>query len=327
MLITFFKQLFSRQKLVLRIGAFGLAVLLWVFVVSDNQYSMVLKIPIEARNLSAKKALKEEVPAFAQVRFSGTGRALFKAMLLKDFFEDYKLVLDLNRISEEYDFNLNEYFKEYPQKIVLPPSLELTYVEVVYPNDIHISLDEYLVKTVPIVPDIVVNTLSGYVQVDKIQLSPATIDIAGPKELMQSIHSVNTIKDTIYDIKAPIEKTILVDKKWKIVEYSLEAVHTSIDIQAISERIITEVPVKIVNVNPRYRVFVNPRTVSLTLVGGVNRISEIYPEDVFIYIDFEKSWNSTTQFYSPTVVTPNDILEWRDLSPRNVELVVTREVD
>ncbi len=327
MISAYLKRLFSRQKIVLRFGAFGLAVLLWVFVVSDNQYSMVLNIPIEARNLSAKKALKEEVPEFAQVRFSGTGRALFKAMLLKDFFEDYKLVLDLNRISEEYDFNLNEYFKEYPQKVVLPPSLELSYIEVVYPSDVHISLDEYLVKTVPIIPDILVNTVSGYVQVDKIHLSPAEIDIAGPKELMQSIQSVNTVRDTIQNASAPVDKTILIEKERKIIEYSLDEVQIAIDVQAISERIITEVPVKIVNVNPRYRVFVNPRTVSLTLIGGVNRISEIYPEDIFIYIDFDKSWNTTKQFYSPTVVMPNDILEWRDLSPRNVELVVTREVD
>lgn len=327
MFYTYLKQLFSRKNIILRLGALGLAVLLWVFVVSDNQYSMVLNIPMEARNLSAKKALKEEVPEFAQVRFSGTGRALFKAMLLKDFFEDFKIVLDLNRISEEYDFNLNEYFKEYPQKVVLPPSLELTYIEVVYPSDVHISLDEYLVKTVPIIPDMVVNTVSGYVQVDEIHLSPSTIDIAGPKELMQSIQSVYTVRDTINNASTPIEKTISIEKERKIIEYSLDEVQIEIDVQAISERIITEVPIKIVSVNPRYRVFVNPRTVSLTLIGGVNRISEIYPEDIFIYVDFEKSWSSTKQFYSPTVVMPNDILEWRDLSPRNVELVVTREVD
>jgi len=317
---------FSHQKLVLRLGALGLAALLWVFVVSDNQYTMVLEIPIEARNLSAKKALKEEVPEFAQARFAGTGRALFKAMLLKDFFEDYKLVLDLNRISEEYEFILNEYFNEYPQKVVLPPSLELEYIEVVYPSEVHISLDEYLVKTVPVLPDVLVKTASGYVQVSDIHVSPSTIDIAGPKELMQSIYFVHTVRDTVENLMSSIHKTIPIEKQKRIIEYSLEEVKYSVNIQAISERIITEVPVKIVNISSGYRVFVNPRTVSLTVIGGVDRISDVYPEDVFIYIDFKDKWNPKQQFYEPSVVTPNDILEWRDLSPRNVELVVTREV-
>jgi len=73
------------------------------------------------------------------------------------------------------------------------------------------------------------------------------------------------------------------------------------------------------------RVFVNPRTVSLTAVGGVLRIADIYPEDFFIYVDFEDQWSQKKQFYAPTVVIPNDIIEWQDLSPRNIELVVTRD--
>ena len=64
-------------------GAFGLALLLWVFVVSENEYTLILDLPIEARNLNAQKAHQEEVPPFASVRLRGTGRDLFKSFLLK----------------------------------------------------------------------------------------------------------------------------------------------------------------------------------------------------------------------------------------------------
>ena len=49
------------QRIALSLGAFGLALLLWIFVVSENEYTMVLDLPIEARNLSAQKAHREEV--------------------------------------------------------------------------------------------------------------------------------------------------------------------------------------------------------------------------------------------------------------------------
>ena len=52
----------SFQKLALRIGAFGMAIILWLFVVSEEEYSIIMSMPIEARNISAQKALKEEVP-------------------------------------------------------------------------------------------------------------------------------------------------------------------------------------------------------------------------------------------------------------------------
>ena len=60
------------------------------------------------------------------------------------------MVLDLEGISKEYEFVLNDYFERYPQKIVLPAKYNLTFVEVIFPNRIQISLDDYEEKTVPI---------------------------------------------------------------------------------------------------------------------------------------------------------------------------------
>ena len=56
-------------------------------------------MPIEVRNLPARHALTEEVPKSAKVRLRGAGRALFKTIILKNFTSDFKLVLDLERLS------------------------------------------------------------------------------------------------------------------------------------------------------------------------------------------------------------------------------------
>ena len=69
------------RSLGIRLGAFFLAVFLWLFVVSENEYTLTVEIPIEARNLPAKHALKEEVPKFAKVNLKGTGRGLFKTII------------------------------------------------------------------------------------------------------------------------------------------------------------------------------------------------------------------------------------------------------
>jgi len=68
---------FLNQKIALPIGAFSLAILLWVFVVSENEYTMIIDLPIEARNLNVQKAHKEEVPNFAAVRLKGRRSAKF----------------------------------------------------------------------------------------------------------------------------------------------------------------------------------------------------------------------------------------------------------
>lgn len=318
-------QFISRQKIGLRIGAAGLALVLWVFVVSNDFYFMTLTTPIEVRNLSVRKALREEVPKEALVRFYGTGRALFKAFLLKRFYDEFKLVLDLERISDEYEFFLNSYFKEYPQKVVIPPSFDIEYIEIVYPFQVSISLDEYLVKTVPIVSGINLMTAPGYVLVGIIELTPDSAVVAGPMEVIQDLSQLLTNSDTLDQVNLPVSVQIGLKSPGNLVQFTPEQVHYHADVQAISERIITEVPVDIVNVPSGYRIFVSPTTVALTIIGGANRISRIEPEEINVTIDFGSQWNSEIQFYEPTVSVPEGVIDWQDLSPRNLELIVTRE--
>ena len=42
------KSFLFLQKLGIRLGAMGLALLLWLFVVSENEYTMVVDVTIEA---------------------------------------------------------------------------------------------------------------------------------------------------------------------------------------------------------------------------------------------------------------------------------------
>ena len=316
------------QSLGMRLGAVGLALLLWVFVVSENEYSMVMDMPIEARNLSAQKAHKKEVPEYAQVRLKGPGRALFKTLLLKNFISNFKLVIDLDRISEEYDFYLNEYYERFPQKVVIPSSYELEYIEVVYPDSIHISLDEYMVKKLPVIVPVLIKPAPGYTQVGELNILPDSLDAAGPKEVIQEMKFVSTIRDTYLLQDFDLSDNLNIDKKSQsLVEYSQATITIKQNIEPVSERIISEIPVKLINVLPNLRLFVNPTTVALTVIGGVDRIAAVNSEDIFVTIDFAKQWVSGKNYYEPSVIVPKDILDWQDLSPRNLELVVTKEIN
>lgn len=318
-----FESIASR-KIGLRLGAFGLAVILWVFIVSSDMYEMVMTVPIEVRNLSEQKALREEVPKRAQVRFEGTGRALFKTILLKKFYKEFKLVLDLDRISDEYEFILNDYFRMYPRKIVIPNEFEIRYIEVDFPREIKISLDDYSVRTIPIVSKIIIMPAPGFIIVGDIILEPAEIEIAGPKDIVEDVASINTVADTISNVTTNVSQNIGFELLHPQIQLSHRDVILSLDVQALSERIISEVPVSVINVPTGYRVFVSPHTVSLTIIGGIDLIGNITPEDIQLTIDFDSQWNLNQQFYEPQVKVPKGVINWQDISPPNVELIVTQ---
>ena len=321
------KTFLSWQKMGIRFGAISLASLLWIFVISENIYLMVVDMPIEARNLPARHALKEEVPTYAKVKLKGTGRSLFKTILLSRFIPGFKLVLDLERISEEYDFILNDYFERYPQKVSIPSNFDVNYVEVIYPRSIHISLDEYKEKTVLVEPKIRIKTAPGFVIVGKPIISPSKVKIAGSRNIVESIYFVSTISDTIIDASLPISIMLsLKSESGLLLEYTPKTVSFKQSVQSISERIISEIPVQILNVKEDVQAFVSPQTVSLTVIGGTEFISSLEPESLIVSVNFN-DWNSKKQFYDLNVKTSKDVISWMDLSPQNVELVVTKRAN
>ena len=306
--------------------SFVIAFIFWFFIKSEDTYSVTTSIPLVARNLQEQKTYKEEVPESIIVTLKGSGRAFIWLRFFDNFYEDYKAVIDLSSIADEYNFELDQYYKNNPEKIVLPTSLDLEFVEVISPRNIKINLDQYLVKKVPIMSEIMVTTSAGYIQVGEV-FSPDSISIGGPQEIVDTIDFVKTQKDTLVDLMSSIDSEFLIINPDRVVDFDPKKVEGFINIQPISETIVTGIPVKLINKPNDINVFVNPATVSLTIVGGLDQIASIVSTDIEVLINFEKSWSADKQFYSPEVRIPDSILEWKDLSPNNLEILVIKEIN
>ena len=306
--------------------SFVIAFVFWFFIKSEDTYTVNLDIPLVARNLQEQKTYKEEVPESIFVTLKGTGRSFIWLRVFNNFYgDDFKAVIDLSSITDEYNFELDSYYKENPEKIVLPSSLDLQFVEVLNPRNVQIKLQRYMVKKVPIESQILVSTEPGYIAVGG-QFSPDSISIGGPEEAVNEIDFVFTEKDTLLGLIASVNGNWSILNPNKLVSFDPKKVDAFIDVQPISETIITGIPVELVNKPSDVNVFVNPATVSLTIVGGLKQITNILPEDIDVIIDFDL-WNSEKQFYSPTIKLPDYLLEWKDLSPNNLEILVIKEIN
>ena len=306
--------------------SFVIAFVFWFFIKSEDTYTVNLDIPLVARNLQEQKTYKEEVPESIFVTLKGTGRSFIWLRVFNNFYgDDFKAVIDLSSITDEYNFELDSYYKENPEKIVLPSSLDLQFVEVLNPRNVQIKLQRYMVKKVPIESQILVSTEPGYIALGG-QFSPDSISIGGPEEAVNKIDFVFTEKDTLLDLIASVNGNWSILNPNKLVSFDPKKVDALIDVQPISETIVTGIPVELINKPNDVNVFVNPATVSLTIVGGLKQITNILPEDIDVIIDFDL-WNSEKQFYSPTIKLPDYLIEWKDLSPNNLEILVIKEIN
>jgi len=306
--------------------SFVIAFVFWFFIKSEDSYTVNLDIPLVARNLQEQKTYKEEVPESIFVTLKGTGRSFIWLRVFNNFYrDDFKAVIDLSSITDEYNFELDSYYKENPEKIVLPSSLDLQFVEVLNPRNVQIKLQRYMVKKVPIESQILVSTEPGYIALGG-QFSPDSISIGGPEEAVNQIDFVFTEKDTLLDLIASVNGNWSILNPNKLVSFDPKKVDALIDVQPISETIVTGIPVELINKPNDVNVFVNPATVSLTIVGGLKQITNILPEDINVIIDFDL-WNSEKQFYSPKIKLPDYLIEWKDLSPNNLEILVIKEIN
>tara|TARA_B100000405_G_C16649297_1_gene397843 strand:+ start:48 stop:1010 length:963 start_codon:yes stop_codon:yes gene_type:complete len=306
--------------------SFVIAFVFWFFIKSEDTYTVNLDIPLVARNLQEQKTYKEEVPESIFVTLKGTGRSFIWLRVFNNFYrDDFKAVIDLSSITDEYNFELDSYYKENPEKIVLPSSLDLQFVEVLNPRNVQIKLQRYMVKKVPIESQILVSTEPGYIALGG-QFSPDSISIGGPEEAVNEIDFVFTEKDTLLNLIASVNGNWSILNPNKLVSFDPKKVDAFIDVQPISETIVTGIPVELINKPNDVNVFVNPATVSLTIVGGLKQITNILPEDIDVIIDFDL-WNSEKQFYSPTIKLPDYLIEWKDLSPNNLEILVIKEIN
>ena len=306
--------------------SFVIAFVFWFFIKSEDTYTVNLDIPLVARNLQEQKTYKEEVPESIFVTLKGTGRSFIWLRVFNNFYrDDFKAVIDLSSITDEYNFELDSYYKENPEKIVLPSSLDLQFVEVLNPRNVQIKLQRYMVKKVPIESQILVSTEPGYIALGG-QFSPDSISIGGPEEAVNEIDFVFTEKDTLLDLIASVNGNWSILNPNKLVSFDPKKVNALIDVQPISETIVNGIPVELINKPNDVNVFVNPATVSLTIVGGLKQITNILPEDIDVIIDFDL-WNSEKQFYSPSIKLPDYLIEWKDLSPNNLEILVIKEIN
>ena len=137
------------------------------------------------------------------------------------------------------------------------------------------------------------------------------------------INHVQMPPDTFNNVSTTLKNTLTINSNQTLVKYNPTQVKISVDIQQISEKIIADIPVDIKNVPDKIRVFSSPQTVSLTVIGGLQRIASLTPEEIKVSINFS-DWSSQIQFYEPKVNLPNGLIDWKDISPKSLEIAVAR---
>jgi hypothetical protein len=272
------------------------------------------------------KTLKNKLPENIRATFSGRGLDLINVSLSRK--SSFKFVLDLQRIEFFYDFPMNEYFENNPEKVVYPSRTQIRFLQIIWPDTLHIELDRLMQVRIPVIPDVNIETSPGYILSGVPVLIPDSVSLSGPRTNVRNYKNIRTEAYNAKGVYNPIKVQLhLLIPEMENIEISNHEVNYFQAVEQIGEITVENIPVEILNTPVGSRIEISPSTVSLTVSGAISVLKCLQITDFKIFFDFNKGWQPGQLTYTPVVELPAGVINWSEMVPRRIEVRVVREMN
>lgn len=290
------------------------ALLIWFYVVTDNYFEVTVRVPLQLVNFPQGYILANEIPSHIKVLFRGSGKSLFNF-----YYHEKSIELDLHQIRQSAIFRLNIGMIN-----GISPGVNIAPLRIVYPDSVLVKLDKYAIKQVAVHSNLKMKPMDGYTMIGDIQLKPDSVFISGPEMLVSKIEFVETVTKTYDRLLKPLKGNVtLIRSENKILQYTMDDVQFTADIQRIGERFISGIPIQVLNAPSNVDMSVIPSTLSLKLQGGVSLLAGLGKQDIVASIDYRSRSRYRGEGIPANIKLPPDIT-FSDVHPKFFELRVNR---
>jgi len=304
----------SGKKIRPLIGSVLVAIILWLIVAMQKEYTYHVNVPINLVRIAEGKVLAQTIPESALIEFKGKGSSIIGML-----FYNVKLNLEIPQIDKTSTIEL----KDYLNFLDLPVTFGLETGEIIEPKTIKLVVDEFVVLKKPILLSGSVGTKNGYTLLDY-NFSPDTAEISGPKSIVMQQDYIFTELLGFVDKKANFKTRItLKNPQPGITVISPSNIEAIFNIQRLIERVVYDIPIKVINVPANFKVEAVPNKMSLKIKGGEDLVAEIDREDFKAEIDFLKSYHVEKEAYGASITAPKNI-SWIESIPQSFKLKVRR---
>lgn len=311
----------NAKQIVSWIISFIFASLIWFVIVNDKEYTIAMEIPIQVYEPREDKTLKNRIPKTAMVRFQGKGRALLTAKIL----QKPVLILDVANIQQRYHVSLNDYFQKYPNRVIYNRT-DMEFLEVVYPDTFTILIDSKVTREIPVRLEYKARPAPGYLFPDKPLLEPEKVKVTGPESIITKINVLNTQVLNAGDINRNVTLyTNLINPDPNFLILDQKSVSVSFYVESIGEKILTDVPIYGENIPENISIRFVPPVVSFKIVGSNEKIQKMTNDSVYVYFNYSEQWIPSKIYYQPYVQVPQTVMEWKDLKPSRIEVIIVRK--
>lgn len=295
----------GREKVVVFVVAFILALCLWLMVNLSRDYTLNINIPIELGNIPSDQALTEELPNFATVSVTGEGWQLIQL-----YNNPTPLFIDVR----QSEVNL---FDQVRQQMNTRPGIS---VQKVQPLTISLELEERVSRRVPVVPDVELDFRERFGLLGEASFSPDSVKVTGAASIVDTLSGWRTEPVRISGIDTDLNQPIELMEAGELLSVSPETVTYRADIAEYTEGEV-RVPISTRNLPSGRTVSYSPSALTVRFdipIGQYARALDRVPFSA--YVGYTQILQDSTGYVSPELeVNEGDLnIRLRSHSPSEV---------
>lgn len=275
--------------------SFFISIVIWVSIALSEYYYSSYKLELLVVDVPENYTVSSSTPEFVTVKIKGEGWTL----LPLEFGAQKSFIISAKNDSSNFTQNLISSIQLnswYNNKMNI---LEIN------PQEIKIKIEPKVERLVRIQPKIELGFKRGFGLASDIVIQPESVIVKGPFSEVRFLNFIETEEVVLKELDEPTE-VIVALKNYKGFEPSIYNVKILLDVQRIIENTISDVPIIVENVPINVEVHTFPKTLNLTLRGGIDYFSKYDKGEFVAKIDFKDILKDTLGYLRPDIQIPKN---------------------
>ncbi|HKK26113.1 MAG TPA: hypothetical protein VJ941_10825, partial [Gracilimonas sp.] len=295
-----------REKVIVFIGAYIMAVALWFIVNLSGSYSIDVNLPVEPGNVPEDMALTEELPKFVEAGVSGDGW-----QLLSLYNDPPTVVINI----ENEEVNL---FDQVRQRLSYLQDVDISKVQ---PLMIRLDMEAKVSKKIPVVLNTDIEFQNRFGMIGEPVISPDSITITGATSRISDINEW-VVGDTLRlrEVRNDISTTIPLQDETGVISLSDSEISYEADISEFTEGE-TTVYIRTRGLPRGQNVTFNPASLTITYDVPIEQYADVEKVQPYeAYVPYSEILEDSTGYVTPDVelVEKSYELRLRNFKPKAV---------
>ena len=296
-IIDSFVKLTKNRNILIFIFFFIIASFLWFLNAINKEYTTDINVPYKLENLPKSYEIRNESEIDINVSIHGHGYNLLREEIER---VKHPIVIDLNSKSNPVNIyrSTNSYTKSYILTKELIPFAKKRFgsnlsIVSIKPDTLYLDIKSTLSKKVKLVHDIKYSINNTFMLVGEISLTPDSITVYGPIEILDTLSYVMTSFADLGEIKENNIKEIKI-KYNKHLTYSRAKVLVTFPVEKYTEAT-KEINITPINLPTDTEATLLPKTVIISYKVPLSIYDKINEDDFKVIADYEKSQDNNIE--------------------------------